>query len=165
MWAMWFNGLLVVRIYSKCFIIIYIVFLFVKTENNNFIKEIKYAVRASIACWKPQQSLWEFSSRWKPLTASQVFVDLLSNSPKRSPQFSPGYEGMENMFYFLSDKQFDTKTKQSVSCTLSRNFLARNSNHYDHTLHRAKALIIPALCYSVHTAFALSALSHLSIPM
>ena len=29
-------------------------------------------------------------------------TDLLSNSPKRSPQFSPGYEGTENMFYFLN---------------------------------------------------------------
>ena len=31
-------------------------------------------------------------------TAPQVFTDLLSNSPKRSPRFSPGYEGSENMF-------------------------------------------------------------------
>ena len=46
-------------------------------------------------------SLWEFSSRWKPSTASQVFTDPLLNSPKYSPWFSPGYEGMENMFYFL----------------------------------------------------------------
>ena len=35
------------------------------------------------------------------MTASQVFTDLLSNSPKHSPRFSPGYEGTENMFYFL----------------------------------------------------------------
>ena len=40
----------------------YIVFLFVNNENNNFTKEIKYVVRASIACWKPRQSLWEFSA-------------------------------------------------------------------------------------------------------
>ena len=33
---------------------------------------------------KPRQSLWEFSSRRKPLTL-----------------FSPNYEGTENMFYFL----------------------------------------------------------------
>ena len=32
----------------------------------------------------------------------QVKTDLLSNSPKRSPRFSPGYEGTENMFYFLN---------------------------------------------------------------
>ena len=81
----------------------YIVFLFVRAENNNFIKVIKHVVRASIACWKPRQSLWEFSSRWKPSTASQIFTDLLSNSPKRSPRFSPGYEGTENMFYFLNE--------------------------------------------------------------
>ena len=30
-----------------------------------------------------------------------VFTDLLWNSPKRSSWFSPGYEGTENMFYFL----------------------------------------------------------------
>ena len=78
----------------------YTVFLFVKVENN-FIKEIKH-VHASIACWKPRQSLREFSSRWKPSTASRVFTDLLPNSPKRSPRFSPGYESTENMFYFLN---------------------------------------------------------------
>ena len=43
---------------------VYIVFLFVKTEND-FIKEIKHVFRAFIACWKPRQCLWEFSSRWK----------------------------------------------------------------------------------------------------
>ena len=51
---------------------------------------------------KPRHSLWEFSSRWKPSTASRVFTDLLSNSPKCWPRFSPGYEGTENMFYFLN---------------------------------------------------------------
>ena len=30
------------------------------------------------------------------------FTNLLSNSPKCSPWFSPGYEGTENMFYFLN---------------------------------------------------------------
>ena len=70
---------------------------------KNFIKEIKHFVRASIVCWKPWQSLWEFSSRWN---VSRVFTDLLLNSPKHSPRFSPGYEGMENMFYFLSKLQY-----------------------------------------------------------
>ena len=51
----------------------------------------------------PRQSLWEFSSRWKPSNPSRVFTDLLTNSPKRSPRFSPGFEGTENMFYFLND--------------------------------------------------------------
>ena len=32
----------------------------------------------------------------------QVFTDVLSNSPKCSPRFSPGYEGTEKMFYFLN---------------------------------------------------------------
>ena len=40
------------------------------------------------------------------MTASRAFTDLLSNSPKRSPRFSPGYEGTENMFYFLSEKAY-----------------------------------------------------------
>ena len=30
-------------------------------------------------------------------------ADMHSNSPKRPPRFSPGYEGTENMFYFLSN--------------------------------------------------------------
>ena len=30
--------------------VLYIVFLFVKSENNNFLKEIKHFVRAFIAC-------------------------------------------------------------------------------------------------------------------
>ena len=29
----------------------------------------------------------------------------LKNSPKRSPKFSPGYEGTENMSYFLAKIQ------------------------------------------------------------
>ena len=71
----------------------YIVFLFVKMENNNFIKEIKHVIIAFIAWWKPRQSLWEFSSRWKPSTASHVFTDPLES-----------YQtwGKKNMFYFLN---------------------------------------------------------------
>ena len=37
----------------------------------------------------------------KTLTVFRVFTDMLSNSPKRSPRCSPGFEGTENMFYFL----------------------------------------------------------------
>ena len=44
-----------------------IIFLFVNNENNNFIKELKHVVHTSIACWKPQQCFWEFSSRWSAL--------------------------------------------------------------------------------------------------
>ena len=101
-------GLTVFKLWEFTVCASYIVFLFVNNENNNFIKEIKHVVCAFIASWNPRQSLWEFSSRWKPLTASWVFTDLLLNSPKRSPQFSPVYEGMQNMFYFLN--------KISVSC-------------------------------------------------
>ena len=111
---MWFYCLLVVRIYLHA---LYIIFLFVNNENNNFLKEIKHVVCASIACWKPWQSLLEFSSRWKPLTASWVSTDLLSNPPKRSPRFSPDYEGMENMFYFLT-AGFGRDTS-SLHCFLS----------------------------------------------
>ena len=63
------------------------IFLFVKSENNNFINEIK----------------WEFSSRWKLLTAAQVFTDLLLSSTKHLPQFSTGYEGTKKMFYFFNE--------------------------------------------------------------
>ena len=42
-----------------------------------------------------------FSSRWKPSTASRVFTYLLWNSPKPSPRFTPGYEDTESMFHFL----------------------------------------------------------------
>ena len=96
----------------------------------NFIKEIKHVVRASIVCWKPRQSLWEFSSRWKLSTASWVFTDLLSNSPKRSPWFSPGYEGTENMFYFSNvndqSKSFNlcTQRVQENTSVSSRTNLA-----------------------------------------
>ena len=63
---------------------------------------MKHVFRAFIAWWKPWQSLWELLSRWKTATASRVFIDLLSNSPKRSPRLSSGYEDTEKMFYLLS---------------------------------------------------------------
>ena len=96
-WAMWLTAS---ELWEFIVSASYIVFLFVKTKNN-FIKEIKHVFRAFIACWKPRQSLWEFSSRWKHSTASRVITDLLSNSPKRTPWFSAGYEGTKKMFYFL----------------------------------------------------------------
>ena len=37
----------------------------------------------------------------KPTTASRVFTDLLSNSPKRSPRFSSVRLCTANLFYFL----------------------------------------------------------------
>ena len=100
-WAMWLIVSDLWEFTIRASYNFFTVFLFVNNKNNNFIKEIKHVFHASIACWKPRQSLWEFSSRWKPSISSRVFTDLLSNSPKRSPRFSPGYEGTENMFYFL----------------------------------------------------------------
>ena len=84
----------------------YIGFLFVKIENNSK-KEIKHVLCAFITWWKTRQSLWKFSSRWKPLTASRVFTDLLSNSSNRSPRFSPGYVEGTEIIYFLSDAMAD----------------------------------------------------------
>ena len=52
--------------------------LFVGTKNNNFIIEMKHvSLRAFIAGWKTRRT-----------TASCVFTDLLSNSPRRSPRFT-----------------------------------------------------------------------------
>ena len=92
----------------------YIAFLFFKTENNIFIKKTK----SYFPCL---HSLVKISAKFvRTLTkfvkipakfvrtldlrhlASWVFTDLLSSSPKRSPWFSPGYEVMKNMFYFLN---------------------------------------------------------------
>ena len=42
--------------------------------------------------------------------ASRVFTDLLLNSPKHLPRFSPGYEGTENMFYFLNEIRIDVES-------------------------------------------------------
>ena len=119
----------VVRIYSfmkeiKVYIrASYISFLFVKTENNNFIKEIKHVLRAFIAWWKPRHSLWEFS------TASQVFTDLLSNSPKRSPRFSPGYKGTENIFNFLNITLNMTLICSVLVCTYDTFWVNMYSNN------------------------------------
>ena len=54
---------------------LYIVFLFVKTENN-FIKEIKHVFCAFIACWKPWQSLWEFSIFRFSLICSRILPNV-----------------------------------------------------------------------------------------
>ena len=61
---------------------LYIIFLFVKSEKNRFTKATEHVLCTFTAWWNPRQSLWEFSSRWKQ-TASQIFTDLFSNSPKR----------------------------------------------------------------------------------
>ena len=37
---------------------------------------------------------------------AKLATDLLLNSPKCLPWFSSGYEGKENMFYFLNEKSF-----------------------------------------------------------
>ena len=74
MWAMW---LIVSKFWEFTVCASYIVFVFATTENDNFIKEIKHIVRASIAFWKPRQSLCEFSSLSELSTS---FTDLLLNS-------------------------------------------------------------------------------------
>ena len=61
----------------------YIVFLFVKLENNNFIKEIKNVLSAFI------------------VLSCENLGNLLSNSSKHSPCFSSGYEGIQKMVFFL----------------------------------------------------------------
>ena len=50
--------------------IVYTVFLFVKIENSNFIKEIKHVLRAFVAWWKSCEN----SLTGKNSTASQVFT-------------------------------------------------------------------------------------------
>ena len=103
----------------------YIVFFFVNNENNILVKEIKHVFRAIIAWWKPRQSLWKFSSSWKPSTASRVFIDLLSNSSKRSPRLSPSYEGTENMFYFLNEIIVIYLPNNSLSLSLRKQLILR----------------------------------------
>ena len=49
-----------------------------------------------------------FYERNKPINYAHFVYrlslsDLLSNSPKCLPQFLPGYDGTENMFYFLDE--------------------------------------------------------------
>ena len=122
-WTIW---LTVSELWEFTVRALYIVFLFVNNENNNFIIEIKHVVRTSIAWWKPLQSRWKFSSRWKPSTMSRVLTDLHSNSPKRSPWFSPGYEGTENMFYLLS-KYFSQRCEQVDWATCSAQTVNRNT--------------------------------------
>ena len=79
--------------------IVYTVFLFVKIENSNFIKEIKHVLRAFVAWWKSCENF---------LTGKNSKLHLrfsLLNSPECLPLFSPGYEDMEKMFYFLNEVQ------------------------------------------------------------
>ena len=53
----------------------YIVFLFVTTKNNNFLKEIRHVLRAFIAWWKPRQR--------SALKFSQTFALVFSRLWKR----------------------------------------------------------------------------------
>ena len=48
------------------------------------------------------------------MTASQGFTDLLENSLKRSPRFSPDYGGTENMFYVLKSRANEPYQKYIV---------------------------------------------------
>ena len=93
----------VVRIYSFISLALYIVFQFVKTEDKKFYKRSKTCYQCLYSLVKTSAKFVGFLEQVKHSTASRVFTDLLSNSPKRSPLFSPGYESMENMFYFLNN--------------------------------------------------------------
>ena len=74
----------VVRIYNfmeemRVYLLLHILPL----ENNDFIKEIKHALCAFIAWWKPQQSLWEFSCRWSrfSLICSRILPNIRLGFP------------------------------------------------------------------------------------
>ena len=49
-----------------------------------------------------------------------LWSDLLSNSPKRSPRFSSGYEGMKNIFYLFIKIIKNTIHYNHLPCWLSR---------------------------------------------
>ena len=76
------------------------------SENNSFIKEIKHVLHALIAS-----------------TASRVFTDLQSNSPKHSRQFSPSYEGTQSMLYFLSMTESSIDKPHKLTCFHSCGFI------------------------------------------
>ena len=75
----------------------YIGFLFVKTENNNFIIEIKHVFRDFI------HSLLKISAKFVRILEQGKTIDCVSGFQWSDLEFSqsPGYEGTENMFYFL----------------------------------------------------------------
>ena len=56
---------------------LYIGFLFVKSENDYFIKEIIHVFRAFIDRWKFRQRLWKILSRWKTLGFSLIYSWIL----------------------------------------------------------------------------------------
>ena len=67
-----------------------------------------WSTKTTWQCGLTVSELWEFTVSasyiiFLKIIISRVFTDLLSNSPKRSPRLSPGYEGMENMFCFLTE--------------------------------------------------------------
>ena len=93
---------------NKTLCVLYVIFLFVETKNDIFIKEIKYVQHAFIALWKPLQSMWEFSSRWKPSTVSLFFTHLLSNSPKCLPRLR-----LNHLFISL---HLQCRSSKTVSC-------------------------------------------------
>ena len=83
-WTIFLVGYLqVVRIYNfmkeiKVYIrASYIVFLLLPTDEKKIIKVINHVLFVSIAWWKPRQSLWEFSSGWKPSTSTVSRVSLI----------------------------------------------------------------------------------------
>ena len=82
----------------------YIVFLFVNNENNNFIKEIKHVVCASIACWKPRLAKFvRILEQVKSLDCISGFHWSALKSSKRLPL---GRHWKHDLFYFLIEQYF-----------------------------------------------------------
>ena len=100
------GNLQVVRMYSfmkeiKVYIrASYIVFLFAKTQNNNFIKEIKHFLCAFVARRNSWQSLWEFSSRWKPQLRLGFFLICSQNLPTVHLDFHQTMNARRTCFWF-----------------------------------------------------------------
>ena len=74
-----------------------VIILVVKLENNYSLTEIKHVFCIFIALRKLGNIYENSLSRSKCFIASQIFNDLLSNSPKHSPWFSLDYEAKLNL--------------------------------------------------------------------
>ena len=62
------------------------------------------------------KNLAKFMRILEQVKTSNCVSDLLLNSPKSSPRFSPGCEGTEKIFYFVTEQQ----TKPLIVCNPSK---------------------------------------------